>query len=68
MAAAAAAASSSSGLNRSASSVTSKSRVPIAKPVRRSKSQHFSGGQCYSKVLEILLKYPLDLLTMYDVV
>merc|ERR1719204_991376 len=47
MAAAAAAASSSSGLNRSASSVTSKSRVPIAKPVRRSKSQHFSGGKSY---------------------
>ena len=37
----------SSNLNRSASSVTSKTRAPIAKPVRRSKSQHFHGGESF---------------------
>lgn len=41
-------------LNRSASSVTSKTRAPIAKPVRRSKSQHFHGGKadCAKKALQ----------------
>ena len=68
MAAAAAAASSSSGLNRSASSVTSKSRVPIAKPVRRSKSQHFSGGQLLTQMCWKSFQDSLNLLAMYDVV
>ena len=56
-------------LNRSASSVTSKTRAPIAKPVRRSKSQHFHGGKAVYKAdlfFFRLKKTPLVLIYFYS--